>query len=277
MKRASRAVLTSLAVAAGVFGVSGTASAAPLDTAGQQTEVGYDVSYPQCETDLPDARAFGIVGVNGGLATKANPCLTDQLRWAWRSNGSVPAQPGAQVYLNTANPGELLDLVTTWPSAGETPYGECDGENTDACSWQYGWERAQNSVVSFLTPAARAARVDSQPSRYTWWLDVETMNTWQWNGLEAHDRNRATLEGMTAYLDSRGAPVGIYSTGQQFGQIVGTVPEDSPLAGRPSWLAGATTLDQARENCGEEPLVPGGSVVLAQYVQDGLDHNHSCA
>lgn len=258
-----------LAVAAAILAVPGTASAAP-------TTVGYDVSYPQCGSPLPRERAFAVVGVNGGLSTKANPCLSTQLAWAWRSSGDVAAQPKAQLYLNTANPGEVRDQVTTWPNAGSTPYGTCDGSNSAACSYQYGWERASNSVVSFFTAAARAAKVESSPARYTWWLDVETMNTWQSGSAEALARNRATLEGMTDYLLVRGATVGIYSTGHQWGQIVGSVPDDSVLAGLPSWLAGATTLSGARSNCSRTPLVPGGEVTLTQYVQNGWDRNTSC-
>lgn len=248
--------------------VPGTASAAP-------TEVGYDVSYPQCEADLPRDRAFAVVGVNGGLSTRANPCLAEQLRWAWGSSGEAD-QPRAQLYLNTANPGQLREQVVTWPEAGATPYGDCDGANSTACSWQYGWERAHNSVVSFFTPAARAARVDSKPARYVWWLDVETMNTWQWGSREALERNRATLEGMTEYLLSRGARVGIYSTGEQWSQIVGTVDDDSVLADLDSWLAGSVTAEQAADACEDDPLVPGGRVELSQYVPDELDRNLSC-
>jgi hypothetical protein len=270
MRRALRSVIVvALAVVAAVLAVPGTASAAP-------TTVGYDVSYPQCGTTLPRDRAFAIVGVNGGLSTKANPCLSQQLVWAWGSNGSVASQPRAQLYLNTANPGQLLGQVTTWPKSGTTPYGDCDGTNTAACSWQYGWERAQNSVVSFFTPAARAAKVDSLPSRYVWWLDVETMNSWQSGSSAALARNRATLEGMTAYLVSRGSVVGFYSTNQQWAQIVGTVPTTSTLAGRNSWLAGATVLSDAQALCARPPLVPRGHVVLGQYVQGGLDRNTAC-
>lgn len=247
----------------------GIASAAP-------TDVGYDVSHPQCGADLPRDRAFAVVGVNGGLATRANPCLQEQLTWAWKSSGEVDDQPRAQVYLNTANPGQLLDEVTTWPERGSTPYGSCDGTNSTACSWQYGWERAQNSVLSFFTPAARAARVDSQPSRYEWWLDVETMNTWQAGSVDALARNRATLEGMTQYLLSRGAEVGVYSTGQQWAQIVGTVEADSVLADLDSWLAGSVTAAQAEDACDKDPLVPDGDVALSQYVRDEWDRNTSC-
>jgi hypothetical protein len=81
---------------------------------------------------------------------------------------------------------------------------------------------------------------------------------------------------MTAYLVSRGGRVGIYSTNKQWGQIVGTVPESSILAGLDSWLAGSTSLEGATNACRKEPLVPGGQVTLTQYVQDDLDRNHVC-
>jgi hypothetical protein len=263
-------LVIALTAVATVLVAPGTASAAPGRGGG------YDVSYPQCESSLPRQRAFAVIGINGGLSTRANPCLEEQLAWAWESSGAHADQPRAQVYLNTANPGELLDRVTTWPTTGTTPYGSCDGSNSSACSWRYGWERARNSVLSFFTPAARAARVDSLPSRYTWWLDVETMNSWQSGSGDALDRNRAALEGMTAYLVSRGGEVGIYSTNRQWAQIVGSVPESSILAGRDSWLAGSTTLEGATDACEEEPLVPGGEVTLTQYVRNDVDRNHVC-
>ncbi len=264
-----RGLVVALALLAAVVGLPGTASAAP-------TRVGYDVSHPQCGTTLPSARAFAVVGVNGGTASKVNPCLATQLRWAERSNGSVDTQPKVQLYLNTANPGQVRDQVSTWPTSGETPYGSCDGGNDLPCSWQYGYERAQNSVVVYFTPAARKAGVDRVPSRYTWWLDVETSNTWQSGSAAALARNRAALEGMTAYLLARGGRVGLYSTGFQWDRIVGTVPSTSNLVGRNSWLAGATRRASAENNCERPPLVPGGRVTLTQYVQDDLDRNHSC-
>jgi len=262
-------VVVALAVAAALLAAPGSASAAA-------SRVGYDVSYPQCGTTLPTGQAFGVVGVNGGLSTKTNDCLAEQLAWAWRSSGVVASQPKAQLYLNTANPGELLDQVVTWPTAGVTPYGTCTGTNSLACSWRYGYERAENSVVSFFTPAAHAASVDSQPSRYLWWLDVETQNTWQSGSSAALARNRATLEGMTAYLVSRGAKVGIYSTRYQWSHIAGAVSPYSNLAGRPNWLAGSTSLTAATAACTTTPLVPRGRVTLSQYVVSSLDYDYSC-
>jgi hypothetical protein len=270
MRRALRwVIVVALAVVAAVLAVPAAASAAPPPG-------GYDVSYPQCKDPLPRDRAFAVIGVNGGLSTRANPCLGEQLAWAWESSGEADDQPRAQLYLNTANPGQLADRVTTWPDDGDTPYGDCDGANSPACSWEYGWERAENSIVSFFTPAAREERVASSPARYMWWLDVETTNSWQSGSTEALARNRATLEGMTDYLVSRGGSVGIYSTNQQFAQIVGSVPSTSTLAGLDSWLAGATSLEGARAACRRQALVPGGRVALTQYVQNDLDRNHNC-
>ena len=265
-------VVTGLALGAAVLVLPTPALA---DESPRYSPVGYDVSHPQCGHPLPDDPAFAIIGVNGGLSTRTNPCLSTQLSWASRSNGSVTSQPKAQLYLNTANPGQVIDQVTTWPTSGATPYGNCNGTNSMACSWQYGWERASNSILSFFTPAARAARVDSQPARYTWWLDVETTNTWQQGSAEALARNRATLEGMTDFLSSSGGRVGLYSTGTQWRQVVGTVPSTSTLSPLRSWLAGSTSLSGAITTCAKAPLTRG-PVVLTQYVVGGLDRDRSC-
>jgi hypothetical protein len=118
--------------------------------------------------------------------------------------------------------------------------------------------------------------VDSDPAHYTWWLDVETVNTWQSGSSAARTRNRASLEGMTAYLLSRGAVVGFYSTAREWDAIVGDVPTTSNLAARASWLAGASKQAAARANCEDDPLTPHGWVALTQYVQNGFDRNVSC-
>jgi len=266
-------LVSGTAAVAAVLALPATsASAAPSNS----STVGYDVSHPQCDERLPTDQAFGVVGVNGGLATTANPCLSSQLRWAWRSTGAVDAQPEAQLYLNTANPGEIRDLVTTWPSSGSTPYGDCDGRNSTACSWQYGWERARNSVSSIFVPAAMSARVEPSPGSYTWWLDVEGANTWQSPTPAGQARNRAALEGMAAYLRTRGASVGLYAIPDEWQEIAGSVTWDSNLYRLPSWLPGASSAAGARAACDRPPLTNGGEVTLAQFVDDGLDGDVSC-
>ncbi|MFW3170612.1 hypothetical protein [Geodermatophilus sp. CPCC 206100] len=266
--------LRTLVVAA--LACAGLLAGAPAAAADEDSDIGYDVSHPQCDADLPERAAFGIVGVNGGLPTRANPCLAEQLAWAEEATGEGRGQPGLQLYVNTANPGQLLDLVHTWPLAGDSPHGHCDGDNSAACSWRYGWLRAYLDVEAFFGPAAEQAGVDPDPAAHRWWLDVETMNTWQYGSPVAQDRNRAVLEGMTDYLTGRGAEVGLYSTGQQWRRIVGDVPRTSVLYDLDSWLAGADDETGARATCRRSPLVDGGEVVLTQYVDRGLDHNHVC-
>lgn len=261
-------VVLGLAVLGGVLGAPGTASAAP-------STVGYDVSHPQCGQTLPTDPAFAVVGVNGGTAVKANPCLSAQLRWADGSTGAVGVQPPVQLYLNTANPGQVLDQVTTWPTSGINRYGSCDGSNSAACSYEYGVQRATYSVRSIFGPAAAAAGLPTGVSAYTWWLDVESGNTWQTGSTAALARNRATLEGMADFLTSSGGRVGLYSTGSQWRQVVGMVPSTSTLSPLRSWLAGSTSLSGAILTCARVPLARG-PVVLSQYVAGGLDRDRSC-
>jgi hypothetical protein len=82
---------------------------------------------------------------------------------------------------------------------------------------------------------------------------------------------------MADHLTAVGGEVGLYSTGRQWGQIVGTVPAGSSVYGLDSWLAGAESLAGAVGNCQSAPLVRGGRVVLTQYVAGDLDRDHACA
>jgi hypothetical protein len=231
--------------------------------------LGIDVSWPQCGKTLPSGLAFAIVGVNNGLANTTNPCLADQLAWAESTvkKPQATAQPRVALYVNTANPGLA---GSWWPTsdvyqgtAVANPYGRCEGKNDQACAYIYGYAKAYDDAV---------VRGVSDPGRYFWWLDVETGNSWQPDKVA----NRADLEGMTAYFESIGADVGIYSTGYQWGQIAGAVPSNSDLAGLPSWLAGARTLNGAKSNCVLAGLTPGSRVTVAQYVSGGLDYDVAC-
>ena len=49
--------------------------AGPIASAATDPNVGYDISYPQCNGTFPGGGAFGVVGVNGGKVFGANPCL----------------------------------------------------------------------------------------------------------------------------------------------------------------------------------------------------------
>ena len=92
----------------------------------------------------------------------------------------------------------------------------CTGANNQACAWQYGWDMADLDAQARGVP---------DPGRYRWWLDVETLNSWESSSLN----NRADLEGMVSYFHRIGATAGIYSTAKQWDPIVGPVPSTSPL------------------------------------------------
>lgn len=246
-----------------------------------QAKIGNDISFPQCGKTLPVGQGFGIVGVNGGIATTTNPCLSTQLLWASQSFGTL-SQSKIQLYVNTGNPGGLN--TPSWPqnntdptgTIAPNPHGTCDGSNSLACAWQYGWNRAVDDVQNKFIPAAQAVNINAEPSTYPWWLDVETTNSWDSGSDVAYQRNVADLEAMVSYFQSKGIKVGIYSTSFQWGQIVNTLPADSNLNGLQSWLPGAKDLAGAQATCFLPALSSGGTVIMTQYTTDTFDYDYSC-
>jgi hypothetical protein len=230
---------------------------------------GIDVSWPQCGKPLPKQPVFAVVGVNNGLANNTNPCVASQLAWAKTAKSpAATAQPRVALYVNTANPGRQ---GSWWPKsntyAGVTvtnPYGNCATGSLRACAYIYGWAKASDDAKN---------RGVTNPQSYLWWLDVETENTWQTDKTA----NVAVLEGMTTYFKRIGAQVGLYSTGSQWTQIAGSVKSTSPLAGLPSWLAGAGSASRAKASCSLAGLTPRSRISMAQYISGGLDYNYSCS
>ena len=250
MKLGLRVAAVLAAVA--VFGAPAVAA-----EAGPGTPVGNDVSYPQCAVPLPVGQAFGIVAVNEGMANNTSPCLAEEAGWAQASTGTSRL-PKVSLYVNTADPG---GQAADWPQTNydpmngryvTDPYGRCAGGNNRACAWQYGWNMAD------LDAQARGV---TKPGSYLWWLDVETINSWQ----SSAPMNRADLEGMAAYFRHIGAKAGIYSTAKQFGPLMGTITASSPLDKLPDWIPGAKTLAQAKKNCKLAPLTKGGTVTVTQW------------
>ena len=232
---------------------------------------GYDASYPQCSGSYPSNPLFGIVGVNGGLANNANPCISGELHWARDTRGQKrPTQPPLSLYIDTGNPGG--HHVADWPSGGTAPpYGSCNGLLTNACSYLYGEQRAAHSYH-------RVAALDSVAAKTApWWLDVELMASW----AGTYQLNVAALHGFIAGLRNAGAsgPIGIYSTSAQWKDITGLTAQTTSAAFNgqlPDWVAGTeATLTQARQNC-----ISGGftgvAPTLAQYRIGPLDADLRC-
>jgi hypothetical protein len=240
-------------------------------TSGSSPTAGYDISYPQCNGSYPSSPLFGIVGVDGGLADNANPCLGGELQWARGAPGQKrPTQPPLSLYIDTGNPGG--HHVADWPTAGTAPaYGACNGLLTDSCSYIYGEQRAAHSyqLVAALHPVA----AQTAP----WWLDVEL--TLSWAGT--YQLNIAVLEGFVAGLHNAGAtgPIGIYSTSAQWGEITGLTAQTTSTAFNgqlTDWVAGTqATLAQARQNCAGGGFT-GVAPTLAQYRIGSFDADLRC-
>jgi hypothetical protein len=222
--------------------------------------IGYDVSWPQCHSKLPRNQAFGIVGLNGKLANNFNPCFTKEVTWASQSTG-VNSPLKAAIYVHVGNPG---NTVSDWPKTGDTPDGACTGANTDACSYQYG-ENLANEDIRHLT----AAKLGS----LTIFMDVESNYSWQNSNHE--ENNIATLEGMTNTFEQANYPVGIYSNGLPFEQITGGAPQTSNLATLPDWILGGHNIKTANEDCKDSFT---GKAVLAQIAGENysVDQDINC-
>jgi len=270
------------------------------------TPTGNDISYPQCGGSFPSGPAFGIVGVNDGLANNLNPCLGpsvtypsyahSELYWAASVPTGVTAQPKASLYVNTADPGNLYNgtPIADWPtSGGNATYGTCTtttvttktgtasvGQNSTACAWQYGDNKGAQDAT-WLSSAAGAIDLQSPPthvsgavSNYPWWLDVETANSWQ-TGTTGQAMNIADLQGMIAGLVGAGATTfGVYSTSSQWTSITGGGAPGS-LAGLPDWVPGAKTLSGAQSNC-KLPSFTAGKVTITQF-SGRIDSDYACS
>ena len=232
---------------------------------------GYDVSYPQCGAELPEAFSFAIVGVNGGRVHSENPCLgpgedPSQLLWAG---------PDADLYANTGNPGPQLSRY--WPN-GQTAPRACDtdeapGADTPDCAYVYGWNAAAHSydiaLDAFIALGWAEPDADAVPGDATWWLDVEVANSWRGD----RTLNVAALEGAVAYLESRDvAEIGFYSTPRLWNRITGGT---DAFAEHPAWHAGARDLADARKRC-DDAAFTGGELRMVQWVEGGVDANYRC-
>jgi hypothetical protein len=244
--------------------------------------IGNDISFPQCGVALPENPQFGIVGVNGGRAFSTNPCLVEQLAWAKRAVNRAPG-----FYANTGNPGPAY--TRRWP-IGQTSPRACYAwnPNASACAFDYGWNAAKHSfetAVDAIQELNGISRDEAgrRAADVQWWLDVETMNSWQTleDGYgptfqsKLNDTN-ALIGGVRALWDEGIAFVGIYSTSYQWKQITGgrTFTRDY-FSANPVWLAGYDSEGDARAGC-DDASFTGGAVLMTQFLRNGFDANVRC-
>ena len=238
-------------------------------SAGGKAPAGYVISYPQCGAPFPNNALFGIVGVNAGIVYSPNPCLgtgggASELAWAEQY------EPTAILYANTADPGP--DLSSHWPTGQTTPQ-YCDGSDSVACSYDYGWNAAADSyrdaVDAYVSLGKLLPGATQTPYPNEWWLDVETANSWESNT----QNNAASLQGEVAYLQAKGvAAVGFYATATDWQIVTGGT---TVFSSSPSWHPGSTSRQGAQSYCGTEG-VTGGPIKYSQYHAGGFDADIRC-
>ena len=226
--------------------------------------VGFDVSWPQCDDELPASFAYAVVGVNRGRTYSENDCLVEQLEWAGRD---------ADVYLNTANPGPHHSMF--WPVGTSVPV-TCDRRDEDSheCAYVYGWNAAADGYARVLAAHVALGWADADADRVqtegTWWLDVETANSWRID----RKLNVTALHGAVDFLESMEVEeVGFYSTPLLWWRVTGGTDE---FAHYPAWHAGGRTRTGAEDGC-EGDAFTGGELRMVQWVEGGLDRNVTCA
>ncbi len=226
------------------------------------TSIGHDVSWPNCgSTTLPAAGDFGIVGVTAGRAFSQNSCLGPEYAWAALS----PSH--ASLYMNLNAPvGSTAQGNTSAPRA-------CSKKDKLCQSYDYGWNSANAAYgYAYNTLSGNVAT--------TWWLDVETSNSWLSNLAANAQVVQGALDflgtGNAAYkLIGKGLSVGVYSTKSMWSTITGgyrTVPSV------PVWYATAvTTQGTASLYCASAYAFTGGPVWLVQFTDgSGIDADYAC-
>jgi hypothetical protein len=239
MRRARAALLGMLVVVTTLVAPAHAAGVAPKGS------VGIDVSYPQCGAVGPSmTAAFGVVGVTGGTAWSANPCLAAE---------AARFPSALHLYVNSGWYSASTHVSATTPR-------KCASGDLVCRAYNYGY----GAGLDALSVAAAAGVHGS-----TWWLDVENGNTWS----TVTAQNRASLQGEYDALRTGGvAVVGAYSTTTQWNAITG-----SWLNGWPGW--GATVLTSATEAatyCTGHRFT-GGQTWMIQFTGATYDEDVTCA
>ena len=208
--------------------------------------IGVDVSWPNCTAAIPKT-SFGIVGVTNGLGFSANPCL---------ANEASRFENNLSLYVNTGYPGATSDNAKKYAASPRF----CDTTDLNCIAYNYGY-----NAGLYAYDAASNAGVHAT----TWWLDVETENTWMSDPLQ----NQNSLQGETDALRNRGVPtIGVYSTTAQWGTITAGWQNGLPSWGATTWK----TAKQAATYCTGHQFTGGPSYLMQYKAVRGIDQNYAC-
>lgn len=223
--------------------------------------LGGDVSWPQCPPGMgiPERRTLGrpmplseaefvILGLTNGPGFTANPCLADQV--AWVRERHLLASAYAVV--------SLPDAAAVARHRTDGPY---DGATRLGALANAGYQQALANVVTMRKAGLTTPVV---------WVDVEPVPDFEWSADPV--TNGAVVEGAVRAYRYAGYRVGIYSTPALWEGVIGDL-----ALGLPEWrAAGQTSRDEARERCGDDWSIQGGTAVLGQWVETERDQDLTC-
>lgn len=202
---------------------------------------GLDVSWPNCNARIGKV-AFGIVGVTGGTVYRYNNCL--KLEAGKFNNLSL--------YVNTGWYAQSTKYIN--PSSPK----QCTLDDLYCLAYNYGYNAGLDAINYASSQGVKSS---------TWWLDVETENSWSDNYMQ----NRQSLQGEYDALNANGVTtIGAYSTTYQWNLITGEWKNGWPNWGASTWR----TAKQAKTFCKGHEFT-GGPTYLIQYL-GVLDQDYAC-
>jgi hypothetical protein len=204
---------------------------------------GYDVSWPNCKATPPADGSWGVVGITGGLSLRSNHCAAAETRWFRLYS----------LYANTGYPGSTARVL------GLPGPKHCRAHDARCLAYNYGYAEGVYAVQLAARQGLHAT---------TWWLDVETENSWDDDALVNRESIRGSVDAIRH--ETVVARVGIYSYPTQWDIITAKW-----RPGLPAWAAtGLQAAVEARDAC-LAPSFTGGPLWLGQYTE-GLDRNVPC-
>lgn len=203
-----------------------------------------DVSWPNCNYGAFVNSPTGIVGVNGGLDFRLNPCPSKETQW-FGSYG---------LYINTGYPGKAYGKrFLSEPQKCRISDAQCLAYNWGYNATKYSLEYANQQAIHSTS----------------WWLDVEVDNSWTNNASVNRGSILGAIDAIRHYVFK--PTIGIYSDKVQWKLLVG-----SWNIGLPVWIAtGDTNLSAAKEACVDGSF-DSGQVWLSQYTTK-IDNNINCS
>jgi hypothetical protein len=206
--------------------------------------LGADVGYPNCTAKVSTV-SFGIVGINNGLVYGHNSCAASEAK----------KFPTVGLYANTGLNASSSSSYYTAAQAG------CASGDALCAAYNYGYN-AGSDALNYATSQGLTTN--------NWWLDVESMNTWNKDVAQ----NQKSLQGEYDALVASGATtVGVYSTTAQWQTITGSWQNNWPSWGATTW----TTPKQALTYCSGHQFTAGPSLLM-QYKskQSKIDQDVAC-